>query len=1562
MVHFKFSFPGDLRFRGMRKAVALGTVCALSLSPLERAVLAGPPFLEFADPNPAPGNRFGTLIVPLSTGNVVITSPFDDAGGTDAGAVYLFSGATGALISTLTGTSANDNLGSGGIVALTNGNFVVVSPLWDNALVVDAGAVTWGSGTLGVAGAVSPVNSLVGTTVNDAIGSFGVAALSNGNYVVRSPEWDSDRGAPIVNAGAVTWGSGTLGVAGAVTQLNSLVGGTGDDRIGNGCVATLSNGNYVVRSSDWDNGAVVDAGAVTWVDGATGRPGLVSASNSLVGTTDFDVIGIGCVTALRNGNYVVVSPAWDNGAATDAGAVTWGSGTAGVFGPVSALNSVVGSTAFDVVGIFGIAELTQGNFVVSSPLWDYGSVADVGAATFVNGATGFAGAVTDGNSLVGSTAGDLVSFDGITALANGNYVVRSATWDDDAAADVGAVTWGSGSTGIAGIVSAVNSLVGTTTGDVIGIARTRGLSNGNYVVASPLWDGPLAADVGAVTWGNGATGTVGAVTEANSLVGKTLGDHVGGDSLSLLTNGNYVVASTEWDGADVDVGAATWGNGASGTTGEVNASNSLVGSTAGDNVGNRVTALSNGNYVVASSRWDGAAVDAGAATFGNGSTGLFGAVSPANSLVGSVLNDRVGQGNVTALTNGNYVVESQRWNGAGSNRGAVTFGSGSTGVTGEVTASNSLIGSRNGDRVGVGGVTALPNGNYVVLSPSWRGVAPDSGAATWGSATSGVSGAASASNSLTGSVGAANLQPIVLDAVNGTFLVPFLDDVSGKVRVGSQADGSAPTLGPASASGITTASADLAGSVTSDNGFPITSRGFVYSITAVNSTPVLGGTGVTQATLSGTTGAMNTTASGLSSGTSYSFRGYATSAAGTSYSSVVTFTTVGPPLISLPTSTSVTGTGATLGANVTADGGTSVTQRGVVYALTAADPNPVSGATGVTTVTVSGTTGVFTTAVTGLATDSGYSFRGFATNAAGTTYTSAGTFKTLAAPTVDSASSSNVGFTTATLGANVTSDGGAAITQRGFVYAPTATDSNPLLGSAGVTASVVSGTTGLLSSSPTGLASGVSYTFKAFATNSVGTSYTSAGTFVTLALPAITGASSSNVGLSSATLGANVTSDGGSAITQRGFVYSLTATDSNPVIGNPGVATSVVSGTTGSFASSITALTSGAAYSFKGFATSGAGTAYTSVGTFQTFALPVATTGAATNVAETAATLNGSVNPAGFSTTARFEYGLSMSYGNQSTASPAPGTGSAPVNVSAAITGLTCSSTYHFRVVATSAGGATSGADRTFTTATCPGLAIDDPSIVEGAAGSSILAFTVSIPQPLTSDVRVDYATVGGTATPGDDYTAASGVFILPAGTTSKTLTVVVRGETAATEPDETLTVVLTNAVGISIGKAIGTGTIVNDDPPAAATTITQYRLYHAGTLEHLYTTDLNEYNVLGANGWTREGVAYKMLTNGIYNGVAATIPMFRLYHPGIQQHHWTTDANEAITLAAVPQWYYEGTIGYLLATQALGTVPLYRLSLHSPPIHLWTTDQNEYETLAAQGWTKEGIIGYVVP
>src|SRR5439155_1573495 len=152
----------------------------------------------------------------------------------------------------------------------------------------------------------------------------------------------------------------------------------------------------------------------------------------------------------------------------------------------------------------------------------------------------------------------------------------------------GAVTWANGSTGLSGAVSATNSLAGSAAGDLVGSTVTA-LNTGNYVVAAPNWSG----GVGAGTWASGGPGTSATVSATNSLVGSLSGDQVGA-TVTLLSNGNYVVVSPAWSGQR---GAATWGSQTAGTSGTVSTSNSLVGSTAGDQVGSAgVTALSNGNY------------------------------------------------------------------------------------------------------------------------------------------------------------------------------------------------------------------------------------------------------------------------------------------------------------------------------------------------------------------------------------------------------------------------------------------------------------------------------------------------------------------------------------------------------------------------------------------------------------------------------------------------------------------------------------------------------------------------------------------------------------------------------------------------------------------------------------------------------------------------------------------------------------------------------------------------------------------------------------------------------
>ena len=675
--------------------------------------------IPLLDPNPTAGDQHGSgNIVELRNGNIVVASPLDDFVATDAGAVRLYK-PDGTLLSTLTGSTANDQVGEKVIALSGNNNAVTLSRSWSNTGVSGSGAATWIDGSTGTSGSVSGSNSLIGSSLNDAA-LASLIPLANGNYVLASPGWDNGTA---LDAGAVTWGNGTTGGAGVISTLNSLVGSTANDGT-TSKVTALANGNYVVSSSLWDKGGIGNVGAVTWGDGLGGTIGAISATNSLVGSRSGDNVGL-IVTALANGNYVVGSANWDNGTTiSNAGAATWVNGAAAAVGTINATNSLVGTTANDKVGTT-ITALSNGNYVVNSPTWDNGATVDAGAMTWGNGTTGTAGSVSATNSLTGSTTSDALSST-VMALTNGNYVVASPNWDNGLLVNAGAVTWGDGVNGTAGVINNLNSLVGSTAND--GISYTMApLTNGNYVVGSPHWDNGAALDVGAVTWGNGAGGTAGAISTANSLVGSTANDGIV-YNITPLINGNYVVGSPNWDnGSLIDAGAVTWGNGITGTVGTIGAANSLVGSTKNDFAGsdntfvNKITALRNGNYIVASSAWDrGTVTNAGAVTWGDGLVGTVGEINITNSLVGSRIGDQTGSLTV-ALPNGNYVVGSSSWDsGALTNAGAVTLGNGVAGTVGAVSTANSMTGSQKDEFMSSSGIIPLTvgsmNGSFVVSS------------------------------------------------------------------------------------------------------------------------------------------------------------------------------------------------------------------------------------------------------------------------------------------------------------------------------------------------------------------------------------------------------------------------------------------------------------------------------------------------------------------------------------------------------------------------------------------------------------------------------------------------------------------------------------------------------------------------------------------------------------------------------------------------------------------------------------------------------------------------------
>jgi hypothetical protein len=131
----------------------------------------------------------------------------------------------------------------------------------------------------------------------------------------------------------------------------------------------------------------------------------------------------------------------------------------------------------------------------------------------------------------------------------------------------------------------------------------------------------------------------------------------------------------------------------------------------------------------------------------------------------------------------------------------------------------------------------------------------------------------------------------------------------------------------------------------------------------------------------------------------------------------------------------------------------------------------------------------------------------------------------------------------------------------------------------------------------------------------------------------------------------------------------------------------------------ISSLAASTTYHFRIVASNMAGTSLGGDRTFTTLTAtgpPIVTTNLATNVTTSSATLNGSLDPHGLTTTVHFQYGRTTSYGH--TTAMQSQTGNTYRNIASNIGGLTTDTTYHFRIIATNSAGTRADSDRTFTT------------------------------------------------------------------------------------------------------------------------------------------------------------------------------------------------------------------------------------------------------------------------
>ncbi|MCK5137396.1 MAG: hypothetical protein KAR19_16550 [Bacteroidales bacterium] len=185
----------------------------------------------------------------------------------------------------------------------------------------------------------------------------------------------------------------------------------------------------------------------------------------------------------------------------------------------------------------------------------------------------------------------------------------------------------------------------------------------------------------------------------------------------------------------------------------------------------------------------------------------------------------------------------------------------------------------------------------------------------------------------------------------------------------------------------------------------------------------------------------------------------------------------------------ITVSSANYGGNVVSDGGAAVTARGVCWSTsqnpTLSDSHTSDG----------NGTGSYSGSITGLTCNTTYYVRAYATNSAGTTYGNQISFPTsqcpVNIPVVTTTSVSSITKTSAQSGGNITDDGGAAVTAKGVCWStsqnPTTSDNCTNNGSG----------SGSFTSAITGLSCGTTYYVRAYAANSVGTSYGSQVSFNT---------------------------------------------------------------------------------------------------------------------------------------------------------------------------------------------------------------------------------------------------------------------------------------------------------------------------------------------------------------------------------------------------------------------------------------------------------------------------------
>jgi hypothetical protein len=483
-----------------------------------------------------------------------------------------------------------------------------------------------------------------------------------------------------------------------------------------------------------------------------------------------------------------------------------------------------------------------------------------------------------------------------------------------------------------------------------------------------------------------------------------------------------------------------------------------------------------------------------------------------------------------------------------------------------------------------------------------------------------------------------------------------------------------PILTTSDITNITETTASSGGTVTSDGGTTVLSRGVCWSTKttpSIDDNITSNGAGA---------GSFQSNITGLIGNTIYFVRAYATNSEGIAYGMALSFKT-SPTFTTITTTivSAITKTTAISGGSITNDGGANVTMSGVCW-NSSHDPTIQNFKT-----TDGSGTGSFTSSITGLVGGTTYYVRAYATNSAGTAYGNEISLTTQPAtlPVLFSTSVTNITVTNAVSGGNITDDGGAPIIAKGVCWSSSI---NPTI----INNKTSNGTgIGAFTSTLTGLSGNTKYYLRAYATNTAGTAYGVELSFTTLVgLPTISTTVITSIN-NSAISGGNITNDGGAPVSVRGVCWG---TSPNPSILNN---ISTDGAGAGIFISSISPLIDNTIYYVRAYATNIAGTEYGNQINFTT--IPSLITTNVTSITSTSAISGGSINYGGGASIIQKGvcWGLSANptIGDNKTTQGVLGG-----DFSSSLSNLTINTLYYIRAYATNAGGTAYGNEIIFST------------------------------------------------------------------------------------------------------------------------------------------------------------------------------------------------------------------------------------------------------------------------